>query len=54
MTVMWVELVELQYFIGWVSKDLGGTSVVKYLEFDQNLSFIIRAKLTDKSEVSSD
>ena len=39
--------VGLQYFIGWVSKDLGRTAVVKYLEFDQNLNFIIRAKLTD-------
>ena len=46
MTVMWGR-VELLYFIGWFSKDLGGTSVVKYLEFDQNLNFIIRAKLTD-------
>ena len=38
---------ELQYFIGWFSKDLGGTEVVKYFKFDQNLNFIIRAKLTD-------
>ena len=38
---------ELQYFIGWVCKDLGGTSVVKYSKFDQNLNFIIRAKLPD-------
>ena len=38
---------DLQYFIGWICKDLPGTTVVKYLEFNQNLNFIIRVKLTD-------
>ena len=32
-----------QYFIGWVCKDLSGTTVVKYFKFDQILNFIISA-----------
>ena len=43
---------ELQYFIGWICKDLTRTWVVKYLEFNQNLHFIIRVKLTDLVRLS--